>query len=87
MKAWMHRISICLLATPVTVMARGPKRAHVKLRHAIREGRKNYPPGSTRYVPSWCLGDKPRKDALVSIGRGHYVRQDSAGGRRVVASV
>lgn len=81
----MHHTSITLLATPVMVLARGPKRAHVKLAHALRWRRKDYPAGSTRYVPTHCLGNKPWKHAMVSIGRGSYARLDSLQARKAVA--
>lgn len=86
MKSYLHHSGIVSdLATPVTVLARGPKRAHVRLIHRLRWNREWFPAGSTRYVPSDCLGEQPSAGALVSIGLGVFVRQDSAQGRKVVS--
>lgn len=85
-RAWLHHSgSVFRYASPVDVLARGPKRARVRLRHALRWNRKDYPAGSTRYVPTYALGDKPWPLYLVSVGRNRYVPQDSIEAAKAVS--
>jgi hypothetical protein len=80
-RAWLHLGGLFPTATPVRVLSRGPKRARVRLVHRLRWNRKWLAAGSTRYVPSDALGAYPNRNALVGIGRGVFIRQDSRAGR------
>lgn len=84
-RVWLHIRGLFLTATPVTVLARGAKRAHVKLRHSLRWKRKDFAAGSTRHVPVYALGEKPWPGSLVSVGRNRYVPQMTPQGRKAVA--
>lgn len=84
-RAWVHHSgSLFRYASPVDVLSRGPVRARVRLLHALRWNRKDFPAGSTRYVPSHCLGEKPWRHYLVSVGHNCYVPQTSKEGRKAV---
>lgn len=79
-RAWLHTGSLFTTATPVRVLSQGRKRARVQLVHRLRWNGKWFAAGSTRYVPTFAIGT-PSSDALVSVGRGRFARQDSASGR------
>jgi len=72
-RAWLHHCGLLSLATPVLVLSCGPERARVRLVHRLRWERKWYPAGSTRYVPSYALSDRPRNGYLVSVGNSRFV--------------
>lgn len=80
-RAWMHHDG---LASPVRVLSRGPKRAHVQLVQQLRWNRKWYLAGSTRYVPTHCLGDVPWPGCLVAVGHSTFVPPDKAIAKRAV---
>jgi hypothetical protein len=83
-KAWLHFGGMIPTCAPVRVLAKGPKRARVKLVHRLRWNRKWYRAGSTRYVPTWALAGVPGRGYMVGVGRGHYVNPRSVEARAVV---
>lgn len=63
---------VTYLSVPVEVLSRGPKRARVRACHRYRFRRKWVERGSTFYVDSGCLSDKPWRDSMVSRGGGRF---------------
>ena len=81
-RAWMHHSSG--LASPVRVLSRGPKRAHVKLVQQLRWNRKWYLAGSTRYVPADSLGSAPGAGCLIAVGHSTFVPAGNPRAKRAI---
>jgi hypothetical protein len=84
-RAWMHHGGAPFgCASPVIVLSRGPKRSHVKLVQQLRWNRKWCLAGSTRYVPTYCLGDVPWPGHLIAVGHSTFVPANQARAKRAV---